>query len=297
MAKAPRVRAPPSTVAYHTIHKYGDIAHTSTYMGRHVPSSQNAVGCGTWWPDYGPTTHEFGYLYRSHPTETVFDNVVKPYAAQQRAAMEKEFSKMSNRSDGSGSDFSSMQMNKSPQQFRHPNPQTEALLSSTIIYPYKKGGRRKVDDPNHWKASCAVKQRPVFFKGPLLDDVDRLQVHPLNRVENGGSEFVNMHKSCSAAELAAGTPTGTCPVEALQRTISVPAFDEKTSTLGGSLKALPAGTIANTVGFSMKRHAPHNTPDAHKLGSWLAKRTIATRDVDAAGHAACLLKKLPIDKF
>eukprot|EP00929_Paragymnodinium_shiwhaense_P035325 TRINITY_DN19083_c0_g1_i1.p1 TRINITY_DN19083_c0_g1~~TRINITY_DN19083_c0_g1_i1.p1 ORF type:complete len:295 (+),score=44.99 TRINITY_DN19083_c0_g1_i1:145-1029(+) len=294
MAKAPRVRAPPSCIAYHTIDRYGGVAHTSTYMGRHAPATGNSVSAGTWWPDFGPTTNEFSYLYRSHPTETVFDNCVKPFANQQKALMERSFKgQMSPHS----SEYSGSATASSPQQFRHPNPQTEALMSSTIVYPYKKGGRRKVDDPNHWKASCAVKRRPVYFKGPLLDDVDRLQIHPLNRAEHGGSEFQNIHKSCSAAELAAGTPTGTCPVEALTRTISMPAFDERTSTLGGSLKTLPAGTVANTIGFTMKRPVPQNTTDQAKLGSWLAKRTIATRDVDAAGHAACLLKKLPVDRF
>eukprot|EP00928_Gymnodinium_smaydae_P081453 TRINITY_DN64974_c0_g1_i1.p1 TRINITY_DN64974_c0_g1~~TRINITY_DN64974_c0_g1_i1.p1 ORF type:complete len:292 (-),score=36.58 TRINITY_DN64974_c0_g1_i1:104-979(-) len=288
MAKAPRVHAPPSSIAYSTLGKYGDVGIYYNARARPLETS-NRNGCGTWWPDYGPTTRDFSYMKNSHPTDSVFENVVQPFCQNQinQRRLNGSYSDVSGESSGA------------PQQFRHPAPQREALYSSTIVLPYKKGGRRKVDDDNHWKGVVGgSKKYPIWCKGPLLNDPDRHQVHPLTK----GFEQ-NLAASCTVANLAAGTPTGTAPCDNLQRTVSCPALDPSSSTLlspacGSSLARLPGVAGGTDVHQSLRdpsRRSMAVPGGGDKPPSWLAKRTIATRDFDAAGHAGCLLKKLPIE--
>jgi len=297
MGGAPRCRAPASSVACHTTDRYGDIIIScSTRAG--VPAGTGRVGAGSWWPDFGPTTQDFSYLYKSHPTDTVFENVVAPFTANQRAM---------NQAQGlvrSSSEADVPQQFRHPgapdfclQQFRRPQPEREALYSSQVM-PCKKGGRRKVGDDNHWKSCVGRGRYPMFAKSCdslKIDDSDRLHQHPLNR----GNE-PNIHASCTSQSLAAGGATGTNPCEALERSISAPALDPSKSTLlspavGSTLKTLP-----NMVGGPSDRQSYHRSIQRANLGSsklpnWIAQRTVASRDKDAAGHAGCLLKKLPFE--
>lgn len=290
-AKAPRVHAPPSSIAYNTLGKYGEVGISYNARARPLVTS-NRDGSGTWWPDFGPTTRDFSFLRRSHPTDTVFENQVQAFTQQHRREGQER------RPDGSESGGSAYA--EQPQQFRHPAPQREALYSSTIILPYKKGGRRKCGDDNHWKGVLGggSGKYPIWCKGQLLDDPDRHQVHPLAK-----STGQNIAATCSAANLAAGTPTGTIPRENLERTVSCPSLAAASCTLlspavGSTLGQLPGVMGGTDVNKSLRdpvRKTMAVPGGGEKHPTWLAKRTIATRDFDAAGHAGCLLRKVPIE--
>lgn len=60
-------------MSYSIQDRYGGIV--SSY---HPPAhGRTAAGARTWWPDYGPGTHDFSQAVNSHPTEIIFEQVVK----------------------------------------------------------------------------------------------------------------------------------------------------------------------------------------------------------------------------
>mmetsp|Transcript_8263 Transcript_8263/g.18867 ORF Transcript_8263/g.18867 Transcript_8263/m.18867 type:complete len:304 (-) Transcript_8263:120-1031(-) len=62
-------------MSYSTYDKHGGI---STHYA-HGRGGGPGAGTGrTWWPDFGPATRDFSAQDRSHPTETIFERVVKP---------------------------------------------------------------------------------------------------------------------------------------------------------------------------------------------------------------------------
>ncbi|CAJ1368961.1 unnamed protein product [Effrenium voratum] len=105
-------------MSYSTMDKFGDMKHI------YAPPRSDAFVRGIWWPDYGPMTVEFSNQAKMHPTNTIFENqIAKPVKAK-RDLMARPMGRP-----------------EPPMpQFRR-QPPTEALWSSTIIQPYKSGGR------------------------------------------------------------------------------------------------------------------------------------------------------------
>lgn len=297
MSKPPNLGKNSIAASYSTLNRFGEMKIISPpHLGEHTIRNQmgpRPSGCGTWWPDFGPTARDFNDGGKNHPTNTVFERAFK--LPKGTGGCQHVYHTGFGRSDGS-----------SLQQFRHPQPQTEALWSSTLIMPYKSGGRRKCGEDANWKCSLSAGARmPMFAKGPLLDEPDRHQVHPLN-----SGEEVNIHKSCKLENVAAGGTSSTAPLNALLlQNRSAPSLglrDSQTmrrdmsfnaassvnrlanSTLGGTIKV---GTVKIDDARSEASSSCCPPSRSEKLPYWVASRTVASRDMDAAGHAGCLLKK------
>eukprot|EP00927_Polykrikos_kofoidii_P078270 TRINITY_DN75118_c0_g1_i1.p1 TRINITY_DN75118_c0_g1~~TRINITY_DN75118_c0_g1_i1.p1 ORF type:complete len:300 (-),score=37.80 TRINITY_DN75118_c0_g1_i1:63-962(-) len=292
-------KAPTAASSFATLDRYG--AYRLSYDGRgRLTSTSSRTGCGAGVPDYGPATNDFSFQPRSHPTNNIYDKVLVPFS---RGQVEMGATARSSESSGSPRQFRFPAAGEfsPPQQFRHPQPEREALMSSTTVMPYRNGGRRKVGDDNHWKAAVLQgPRRPIWSKGTLLEDTEKWHIHPMNT----GLE-ATITNTCSAANLAAGAPTTTAPAEAFARTVSCPSLDAAHSTLlspsrehGASLRSfagMPGGpSFAESLRQPMRRTL--GVPGGgSKLPSWIAHNTIGSRDLDAAGHACCGVKKLPIE--
>jgi len=210
-----------SPMVYSTLNKYGEPSHTR--YGGQADLGGCRTGCGTWWPDFGPTIRDFSPGGKNHPTEHVFNNCVVPFT---RAVSSPDLKTV--RRDPLT--FEAMPMKRVAEtfeQFRHPQPSTEALWSSTDIMPYKNAGRRKCGETSNWRAALSSGaegckhggRMPVFCKGPLLDNPDFHQLHPLRRT----MDMPSIQKSCLKEQLAAGGATGTSPVDGLLRSSASPA--------------------------------------------------------------------------
>jgi len=297
-------------VVYSTQDRFGDPIH-SAYGGK-LDLGGCRAGAGTWWPDFGPTCRDFSPGGVNHPTEFVFQSEVEPFTRAQRALSQPELLK---------------RPEKEPpeQQFRHPAPATEALWKSVDVMPYKKAGRRKCGEDGNWRAALSSGaegyrhggRMPIWCKGPLLENPDYYQLHPLKREETA----VNIHTTCVKEQLRAGAATGTCPVDALllstktckslglrdsetirtQMTVNnhkdVPhsqTFKAANTRLNGhaesfqkSFRASPAASQASLrqkpeVSFEDSVSSVCSEPEA-KLPNWIATRTVASRDPGAAG--------------
>lgn len=279
------------------------------------------TGSGTWWPDFGPSVRDFSPSGKMHPTEHVFAHEVLPFSAAQRAQSEGALPRPEKPAP--------------PQQFRHPCPATEALWKSVDVMPYKTAGRRKCGEASNWRAALSTGREgyrhggrtPIWCKGPLLDNPDFHQLHPLKRHEDP----VNLSTACVKEKAAAGTCTGTCPVDALVRSNHLQPKDmgmkdsatliaEKTSAthkdashsmtfksandrLTGkvesftqSFRVSPASQGANrSVSFSDSVTSVGSAKAEDKLPNWIAPRTIATRDPGAAGGQSGIasIKRVP----
>jgi hypothetical protein len=281
-------------MVYTTMDKYGDVLHTK-YGGK-LDLGGCRTGSGTWWPDFGTTCRDFSPGGINHPTEFVFQNAVvgkcgerassepatKPKVAQPMRRQEEE----------------------KPTQFRHPQPEREALMKSTMIMPYKSGGRRKCAEGSNWKSSLSSGAEgmshggryPIFAKGPLLENPDWYQKHPLKRHE----DHHTIHSSLAAEGMPAGGATGTSAFATLVRSPKSAAdlgmrdaktiVREKSSNevidLHKSFKA-----SANRLPVNMSMKSIKSEPSLLSIGSeadatphWVATRTLATRDYSAAGH-------------
>lgn len=107
-------------MSYTTMDKFGDVKHI------YAPPKANQFVKGIWWPDYGPMTIDFCDQTKMHPTNNIFTNQIEKKAARKRDLLAEPM--------GHG---------QTPMpQFRR-QPPTEALWSSTIIQPYKSGGKPK----------------------------------------------------------------------------------------------------------------------------------------------------------
>eukprot|EP00928_Gymnodinium_smaydae_P001436 TRINITY_DN10530_c0_g1_i2.p1 TRINITY_DN10530_c0_g1~~TRINITY_DN10530_c0_g1_i2.p1 ORF type:complete len:311 (-),score=55.36 TRINITY_DN10530_c0_g1_i2:283-1215(-) len=89
-------------MSYSVQDRYGGLC--TTYNNSLGPSGTGR----TWWPDYGPTTQAFSFQEKQHPTETIFEKVVKPFTRQGASASAPELSPLR-------------------PQFRHPQPAREAI--------------------------------------------------------------------------------------------------------------------------------------------------------------------------
>mmetsp|Transcript_81076 Transcript_81076/g.224337 ORF Transcript_81076/g.224337 Transcript_81076/m.224337 type:complete len:307 (-) Transcript_81076:159-1079(-) len=62
-------------MSYSTLDSHGGIS--TTYA--HARGGVHTQGPGrTWWPDFGPGTRDFSAQERSHPSEAIFEKIVKP---------------------------------------------------------------------------------------------------------------------------------------------------------------------------------------------------------------------------
>lgn len=124
---------------------------------RHIyaPPKADRFVSGMWYPDYGPNGYEFSEQHNMHPTNTIFRNAFTiPKERQDLAAKGIEAGEVSpQRSTPRGRPDQEL-----PQQFRH-NLTTEALYKSTIIQPYKSGGRASTGKERHnyqWGATLTA---------------------------------------------------------------------------------------------------------------------------------------------
>jgi len=212
----PRNGNMPMPMVYSTLNKFGDPLHTK-YGGK-LDCGGCRTGAGTWWPDYGTTVRDFSPGGINHPTEHVFEHEVMPFTAAQRS-QEMQRSQSMPAGESPKSRKVRMAEEAKPTQFRHPQPSTEALWTSVDLMPYKKGGRRKCSEASNWKSALSSGaegfrsggRTPIWCKGPLLENPDFHQLHPLRR----GEATVNISNHCLKEQLAAGTATGTSPVDGL----------------------------------------------------------------------------------
>lgn len=223
-------------LVYSTLDRFGDPKHT-LYGGK-LDMGGCRTGAGTWWPDFGPTTRDFSPGGINHPTSFVFASEVEPFTQATRSQSEPRLLPPKEPAF--------------PQQFRHPRPATEALMKSVDVMPYKTAGRRKCGEASNWRAAlssgCEGRthggRTPIFCKGPLLDNPDFHQLHPLKRDE----ATVNISNACVAEKLAAGTATGTCPVDAL-------LLSSKTTK---SLGLRDCDTIRSEMTVNRHANTPHS---------------------------------------
>lgn len=106
-------------MSYTVMNKNLDMFHT------YVPSKTEAYVPGIWWPDHGNNCPNLAIM---NPTNTMFKNAFEKGKAQSSTGPQLM-------QDASLRDVAPLQ------QIRHPMPATEALYKSTIIQPYKSGGR------------------------------------------------------------------------------------------------------------------------------------------------------------
>lgn len=62
-------------MSYSTLDRYGGIKTVYASARERGPSGSTGP---TWWPDFGPSTHDFSSQPRSHPSEHIFDHVMQP---------------------------------------------------------------------------------------------------------------------------------------------------------------------------------------------------------------------------
>ncbi|CAE7886300.1 unnamed protein product, partial [Symbiodinium sp. KB8] len=120
--------APRPRMSYTTMDRYGEVKHI------YAPAKANQYVKGIWWPDYGPMTIDFCDQVKMHPTNTIFENQIAKPVKSKRDLLARPFG-----SRGAAPE----------PQFRR-QPHTEALWSSTIIQPYKSGGRKPETFEGAW---------------------------------------------------------------------------------------------------------------------------------------------------
>lgn len=294
---------------YSTLDKYGEPKHTK-YGGK-LELGGCRTGAGTWWPDYCASTRDFCAAGKNHPTECVFQNEVIPHSHAYR--MQEQRAKS----------MPAEKLVRLPpekhQQFRHPQPSTEALWKSVEPIRVKTGGRRKCGEESNWRAALSSGREiggrmPIWCKGPLLDNPDFHQIHALRR----GEEMPNIHESCVKEQLAAGAATGTNPVDALllstktskglgmrdseairtdmtmnksQSLTHSMTFKTAKDRLNGheeSFKSFRFSPGASKSTLQLQDGSVASIPTAgaqcdEQLPTWIASSTIATRDPAAAG--------------
>jgi len=283
-------------MVYTTIDRYGDVLHTK-YGGK-LDLGGCRTGSGTWWPDFGTTVRDFSPGGINHPTEFVFQNAIVSKLTRASSEPQKPKPHMAQPFRKSHFDIE----DEKPTQFRHPQPATEALWSSTMVMPYKSGGRRKCAEASNWKSSLSSGAEgmthggryPIWAKGPLLEDPDSWQRHPLKRHEPERS----IHKSLHTENMPAGSASGNNALSILVRSPKS-ATDlgirdshkirrEMTSEAIGGSQSLKASVNRLPVNMSMQTRASMksigSTEESVLVPTWVAPHTMGTRDYSAAGH-------------
>jgi len=109
-------------MSYTTQDRYGGVKNVYAHPRGGGPI-MGTGSKGNWWPDFGPSTHDFSAQEKVHPTDTIFHKVVKPFT---RSNSEPGPSSRGGSRCGVNYDA------PSPQQFRHPAPSMEATLHKSL---------------------------------------------------------------------------------------------------------------------------------------------------------------------
>lgn len=275
-----------SAIAFNVTDRFG--GQTLSYRAGVAPRGQgagNRTGCGAYWPDYGSSTMDFSFQEGCNPTKTIFDRNVAPHSAA--GLFEHPASPTKTLTATRAHNLHEAREREQFQQFRHPAPHTEALWASTHVQPYKSGGQRKADSMVYRAALGSVKKAPLWCR--TFDDPG-FQKHDVKP---------SIGEACQTLGIAAGGVASTNPRHTITKT-AMARSESAPNILGGLQGTL--GSLetlgAMTVGQTMRRNASMATMTLGGAGgevatpSWVASRTMATRDPDAAGLAGGKVKKL-----
>lgn len=139
-------------MSYTTLNRMGEPTHI------YVPSKQASFVPGTWWPDFGPSSNDFCYQEKKHPTITVFrTQMQEPQDRRNAAARGEKLPTLPQ----PGEVRVGRTEDERPVQFRR-NPSTEALYSSTAIRPYKSGGHMTGGKERHCYQFGAARTPPAL---------------------------------------------------------------------------------------------------------------------------------------
>lgn len=236
------------------------------YDHRRCVADNRFSGCGTWWPDFGPRRTDFNDAGTCHPTSTIFENVIEKPAKQRAAALAGAEGSLRQFRHPGTTDEDFEKYREQRRQFRNPDPARDALWKSTIIQPYKSGGRLQRDIVGAWSRDEAK-------------DIEKHSGAAAGQASGLASLSPKMVRSLSQPSLAAAS------------------FSKSIATLGQS--------IDQSASFS-KRPGDSDSASQHSsafesvaaseppMPQWVASRTFATRPVDAAGHAASRLRTLSV---
>lgn len=162
-------------MSYTTMDRFGDASHT------YAPGKSTGYTPGVWWPDYGPSTTDYNYQAKMHPTNTIFENLFEKFRA---GASGGSTPVQVFRPGGHASVRLPAGQEIATPQFRRPVPSCEALFASTIIQPYKSGGRARSIKEGSWyktaaELDCAdgaqppsTGPRPLFSRSPSAPALD-----------------------------------------------------------------------------------------------------------------------------
>mmetsp|Transcript_79623 Transcript_79623/g.247937 ORF Transcript_79623/g.247937 Transcript_79623/m.247937 type:complete len:259 (+) Transcript_79623:64-840(+) len=230
-------------MSYTTTSRYGEV--------RHVYAAGKAKGFvqGAWWPDFGPMSYDYSYQENMHPTNTVFKNVIeKPSRKADPEAVMAD--RMTPGACASGSPSISSAASP-PNQFRRPLPATEALYSSTIIQPYKSGGR------GH--GNLGKGREGSWYEKPEL---------PSSPTSSAATVMAQIEGTLSRASRASML----CRSTSLP---SVPSPSHASLRMPGSAQRSP----------DARRSTSSSRGSASVLPSWVASQTLMSRADDAAGRS------------
>jgi len=133
-------------MSYSTLDRFGGISTTYAHGRGGGPT---ASGGKSWWPDFGPGTHDFSSQDKSHPTETIFEKIVKPANWSQNARP------------------ASSSVQPVASQFRHPVPAREAMLHKAEPSAEAKYAAHAVTERQSALRRMEVRQRRVdAWMGP-----------------------------------------------------------------------------------------------------------------------------------
>jgi hypothetical protein len=149
-------------MSYSTLSRNLDPIHTytSTKAEKFIP--------GVWWPDFGPLTADYSYQIKMHPTNTIHENL---------------FEKQNQAPAQSGARDAPLTV------FRR-QPTREALYNSTIIQPYRKGGR-----PEGLQMDKRDPQRAALRECPTLSKLSQT------------TDLVQLSKSIRSCRSGVASPT------------------------------------------------------------------------------------------
>lgn len=189
---------------------------------------------GAWWPDFGPMSYDYSYQEKMHPTNTIFENVIDKQSRRKKEA-EVVAERMTSESVA--------------QQFRRPLPATEALFKSTIIQPYKSGGRSVAYGKGREGAWYEPPDQP---SSPVAAAAKTLNAQ-------------------IAGTMARGRET------VLQRSASLPSASTSSLRL--------SGTGRRTLETSVSAFPASGGQQQQQLPSWVATHTLMSRQANAAGQS------------
>mmetsp|Transcript_100878 Transcript_100878/g.314480 ORF Transcript_100878/g.314480 Transcript_100878/m.314480 type:complete len:249 (-) Transcript_100878:170-916(-) len=227
-------------MSYTTMNRYGEVKHTYNAV------KSTGFVQGAWWPDFGPMSYDYSYQEKMHPTNTIFNNVIDRH--RNRPEVEVVADRMVQGAAGASRSSSSRPAASPQRQFRRPLPATEALYKSTIIQPYKSGGRGHGNLGKGREGSWYERPDP-----------------PSSPTSLEGSFSAQLDASPLGARLAA-----------LRRSSSAPMIP---SPANASLILSSPGLRTPDTGRSSASGAV-----GQSLPSWVASQTLMSRSSDAAGQ-------------